>query len=100
MQRRQRTIEAVARARKHDWKIAVPTGAIALVALIVGSTLGNVHGPGLRERVAVWVSAAVLAVFGVIATRRAAAGLGQLIARAACRPAGQRCGWSPQAWGT
>ena len=80
MQRRQRTIEAVARARKHDWKIAVPTGAIALAALIVGSALGNVHGPGLRERVTVWASAAVLAVFGVVATRRAAAGLGQLIA--------------------
>jgi small-conductance mechanosensitive channel len=74
-----RSRDALARAREHDWQIALPTGAIALVSLIVGSAFGNVHGPLVRPRVVVWSAAAVLLVFGVIATRRVAAALGQLV---------------------
>ena len=76
---RQKTLEAVSRARQHDWRIALPTGAIAVAALIIGSNLGNVHGPDIRPRVVVWSSALVLLVFGIIAVRRTAAGLGQLV---------------------
>ncbi len=76
---RQKTMEVVARARKHDWSVAVLTGAIAIAALAIGSSLGSVHGPAIRPRVIVWSSALVLLVFGVIAVRRTAAGLGQLM---------------------
>jgi small-conductance mechanosensitive channel len=79
LDRRQKTIEVIARARKHDWKVAVPAGLVAVVALVVGSALGSVHGPALRPRVVVWSCALVLLVFGVIATRRASAGLGHLV---------------------
>jgi len=76
---RQKTVDVIARARQHDWRIALPTGIIAAAALVAGSALGNVHGPGVRVRVVVWSAALVLLVFGVIATRRASSGLGHLV---------------------
>jgi small-conductance mechanosensitive channel len=79
LQHRQRTIAAVTRARQHDWRIALPTGAIAVAALIIGSAFGSVHGPAVRPRIVVWTSAIVLIVFGVIAARRVGAGLGHLV---------------------
>jgi small-conductance mechanosensitive channel len=79
VQRRQRTVEAVARARKHDWQIALPTGLLAIAALVAGSALGSVHGPYIRQRVVIWTAVAVLLVMGVIATRRAASAIGHLI---------------------
>jgi small-conductance mechanosensitive channel len=63
----------------HDWKIALPTGVIALAALIGGSAFGNVHGPLVRQRLTSWTAVCLLLVFGVIATRRTAAGLGHLV---------------------
>jgi small-conductance mechanosensitive channel len=88
MKRRQRTIEAVARARQNDWKIGVPAAIISVAALIAGSALGNVHGPEIRPRIVVWTAAIVLLVFGVIATRRVSAGLGQLISHRTMPAAG------------
>jgi small-conductance mechanosensitive channel len=88
MQRRKRTLDAVSRARDHDWKIALPTGAIALAALIVGSAFGDVHGLRIEPHVVVWTSAAALVVFGVICTRRVAAGLGHLITTRSMAAAG------------
>jgi small-conductance mechanosensitive channel len=88
MQRRQKTLEVVSRARKHDWEIALPTGAIAIAAVIVGSELGSVHGVRVEPHVVVWSSAAVLLVFGVICTRRVAAGLGAMITTRAMAAAG------------
>src|ERR1700685_2959708 len=69
MQRRQKTLEVVSRVRHHNWEVAIPTGAIALAALVVGSALGTVHGPAIEPRVLVWTSAVTFAFFGVIATR-------------------------------
>jgi small-conductance mechanosensitive channel len=88
MQRRQKTLEVVSRARKHDWEVAIPTGAIAIAAVIVGSDLGDVHGVKVEPHVVVWTSAAVLLVFGVICTRRVAAGLGAMITTRAMAAAG------------
>jgi len=79
LEHRQRTIDVVTRARQHDWKIALPTGVISVAALIFGSAFGSVHGPSLRPRIVVWISAVVLVVFGVIAARRVGAGLGHLV---------------------
>jgi small-conductance mechanosensitive channel len=77
---RQKTIEVVNRAREHDWKIALPTGAIAIAALVAGSSLGKVHNATLHQKVVVWTSAVVLMFFGVIAVRRTAAALGHVVA--------------------
>ncbi|HEY5274628.1 MAG TPA: mechanosensitive ion channel domain-containing protein, partial [Acidimicrobiales bacterium] len=88
MQRRQKTLEVVSRARQHDWKIALPTGALALGALIVGSAFGDVHGLRIEPHVLVWTSAAELLVFGVICIRRVAAGLGGVISTRAMPAAG------------
>ncbi|MGA2302998.1 MAG: mechanosensitive ion channel family protein [Acidimicrobiales bacterium] len=79
LRHRQKTIEVISRARQHDWKVALPAGLVAAAALVVGSALGNVHGPAIHPRVVVWSSAVVLLVFGVIATRRVSAGLGHLV---------------------
>jgi small-conductance mechanosensitive channel len=79
LQHRQKTIEVISRARQHDWKVALPTGLVAVAALVVGSALGSVHGPAIRPRVVVWTAAVVLLVFGIIATRRGSAGLGHLV---------------------
>ena len=88
MQHRQKTVEAISRARQNDWKIAIPAGLIAAAALVVGSALGSVHGPALRPRLVVWVCAVVVLVFGVIATRRVSAGLGHLVATRTIAAAG------------
>ncbi len=79
MPHRQKTIEVIARARQHDWKIAVPAALVAVAALVVGSAWGSVHGPELRPRVVVWSCAVIFLVFGIIATRRASAGLGHMV---------------------
>jgi small-conductance mechanosensitive channel len=76
---RQKTLDVLSRARRNDWKVALPAGLVTAAALVVGSALGSVHGPALRPRVVVWASAVVLLVFGVIATRRVSAGLGHLV---------------------
>ena len=60
LRHRQKTIDVISRARQHDWKIAIPAGLITAAALIVGSALGNVHGPAIRPRVVVWSAAAVV----------------------------------------
>jgi small-conductance mechanosensitive channel len=78
LQPRQKTLEAVMRARQHDWKVGLPTGIIAVAALVIGSEFGSVHGH-LRFKIVVWSSAVTLLVFGVIATRRVGAGLGHLV---------------------
>jgi small-conductance mechanosensitive channel len=79
LKNRQEAFDVVNRARQNDWKIALPASIIAVAALIVGSALGSVHGPAIRPRVVVWTAAVVLAVFGAIAVRRVAAGLGHLV---------------------
>lgn len=81
-------MEAIARARKHDWKIAVLAGLIAIIALVVGNEFGNVHGPALRARVVVWITATILLVAGVVATRRSAAGFGALVTTRSMAAAG------------
>jgi small-conductance mechanosensitive channel len=88
LQHRQRTIEAVTRARRHDWKIALPASVITVAALIFGSALGSVHGPAIRPRVVVWSAAVVLLVFGIVAVRRVGAGLGHLVTKRTIPAAG------------
>ncbi len=88
MKRRHRTIEVVARSREHDWRVALSAGVVAVAALVGGSAFGSIHGTLVRPRVVVWTAAIVLAVFGIIATRRTAAALGGLVSMRAMPAAG------------
>lgn len=87
--RHEKTREVVSRAREHDWKVALASGVVALVSLVIGSAFGNIHashyvgGIGsveLRPRIVAWSAAFGFLIFGVIATRRTAAAIGNLVA--------------------
>ncbi|HWD23975.1 MAG TPA: mechanosensitive ion channel domain-containing protein [Acidimicrobiales bacterium] len=87
--RHRKTFEVVSRARKYDWKVALASGGAAMLALVVGSAFGNIHASHLiagvrttelRPRIVAWSAAFAFLVFAVIATRRIAAALGNLVA--------------------
>jgi small-conductance mechanosensitive channel len=92
-----RTIEVVARAREHDWKVALVAGIIAGLALVAGGAFGDVHSRILRNgvyvanippRLTAWIAAVVFLFFGIIATRRVAAALGHIVTTQALLSAG------------
>lgn len=58
-----------AQAHPH-WVVAAACGLVALGALVAGSAFGNVAATTVEPRVVAWVSAAVLVVFGVVASSR------------------------------
>ena len=66
-------------AREHNWTIGTITGLIALAAFVGGPKLEKLKITALDTLHVTWISAAILLVFGVIATRRIAAGLGHLV---------------------
>jgi small-conductance mechanosensitive channel len=66
-------------AREHNWTIGTITGLIALAAFVGGPKLEKLKITALDPLHVTWISAAILLVFGVIATRRIAAGLGHLV---------------------
>jgi small-conductance mechanosensitive channel len=66
-------------ARRHTWTIGTLSAVIAAAALVSGSAFGNVHSPVLHPKLVAWISAAILLISGVTATRRIAYGLGHLI---------------------
>jgi small-conductance mechanosensitive channel len=80
MRHRSTVTESVVRAHKRDWQVALLTAFLAAAALVAGSALGDVHGAAIRPRIVVWTAAVALAVFGVTATRRAAAAIGHIVA--------------------
>ena len=65
--------------RAHNWTIGVLAGVVAAAALVGGSEFGNVHSSALHPKLVAWISAAVLLVSGVIATRHIASVLGRLV---------------------
>lgn len=62
--------EPLARGSRRHWVIAALTGVLALGALVAGSAFGAVSKRQLDPRLIAWISAAVLLVFGTIATTR------------------------------
>ena len=86
-ERRAALSSALVEARERDWVVAVAASLITIAALVVGST-GSLHGSHLRPKVTAGVSAFVLVVFGVVATRRLAAVLGHVIRVRTIPPAG------------
>jgi small-conductance mechanosensitive channel len=67
------------RAREHDWLVGIGAGLLATAALVAGSEFGTFHGSTLDPKLIAWIAAAVLLVAGVVATRRIAAGLGNVV---------------------
>jgi hypothetical protein len=66
-----RAVEAMESRLHPDFRQAMWTGAVALVALVVGSQLGGLHAHATRRLVAIALAVA-FAVFGFIAVRSAA----------------------------
>jgi len=73
---------------------------IAMAALVGGSEFGSFHGSSLHPRLVAWIAAAILVIFGVIAIRRIAAGLGNLALWRSNPARVRRCDWSPAASAT
>jgi small-conductance mechanosensitive channel len=66
-------------ARERDLVIGIVAAVIAAAALVVGRDFGNIHGATLNPKLVGWLSALGLIVFGFIAARRIADGLGHLV---------------------
>jgi small-conductance mechanosensitive channel len=82
-------VNAVTRSGFRQWAVGTVAGAIAMVALVVGSEFGSVtHGAALHLRVIAWASAVVLLVSGILATHRISAVLGRIVERRAAPGAG------------
>jgi small-conductance mechanosensitive channel len=64
------------RIREHEFLVGACAGVIAVAALIVGSEEGGFNGPALHPKIFAWVSAAILLIFGIVASRSLAAALG------------------------
>ena len=52
-----------------------------MAGLVVGSGYGDVHAKTLNPKLVAWISAAVIVVFGIIATARLSTALSRLAAR-------------------
>jgi small-conductance mechanosensitive channel len=82
-----RLAEAHRAARRHRW-IAGATGLAALAAMAITSTLGNVHGPTLHQRLFAFLGALCFLVLSVVAIQHAAAGLAALVTAGASASSG------------
>lgn len=87
MPRRQR-MHAIIRIRRRDWVVAIFLGAVALAALVAGSVWGTVDTTRLHPRLIAWIGAAVLFVFGILATTRVATLLSRSVAARSVPSAG------------
>jgi small conductance mechanosensitive channel len=65
----------------HSWVTGILSGVIALAALVVGSSYGDVHAKTLNPKLVAWISAAVLVLFGIIATSRLSTAASRVLAR-------------------
>ncbi|WP_250005166.1 mechanosensitive ion channel family protein [Actinoplanes sp. M2I2] len=54
-----------------DFRKAVVFGLLALAALIVGTQVGDIDSPALRDRLVAWGCAVLVAVAGILSTRTA-----------------------------
>ncbi|MGD1012093.1 MAG: mechanosensitive ion channel family protein [Acidimicrobiales bacterium] len=75
-------------SRRRDWTIAILSGALVVAALVVDSQFGNIHSQRIGPVLITWASAVVVAVCGVVVTRKASAGLGRLVTRQSAASAG------------
>jgi small-conductance mechanosensitive channel len=66
-------------ARERDLVFGLVAGVLAVAALVVGRDFGDIHSATLEPKLVAWLSAAALVVFGFIAARRIADGLGHIV---------------------
>lgn len=73
--------------RKRDWAVAVVAFAVALAAVVAGTTYGTLKGKDIHPKVIAWVSAGVLVVSGVFAVGRLSGTLSRLVGLRSSRAA-------------
>jgi small-conductance mechanosensitive channel len=73
---------------RHDFILAALTGVGAVIAASLASTLGQVHGQALHQKLFAFVGAGAFLVLGIIAVQSASAGLSLLVAAGAGAPSG------------
>lgn len=61
-----------------DFRRAIGYGLIAVLALLIGHGLGGIDAKGAHVRLAVWITAGLVLVFGVLSTRSAASELSRI----------------------
>jgi small-conductance mechanosensitive channel len=69
--------ETMAPLRTRRWLSSIITGIVALAALVAGSAFGDAHSKAIDPRLILWISVAVLAVAGTVATTRLSRLLGR-----------------------
>jgi small-conductance mechanosensitive channel len=82
------TTSASRRLREHEFVVGTCAGVVAVAALIVGSEEGGFSGPSLHPRIFAWVSAGVLLISGVVASRSLAEGFGGMATKRTYATAG------------
>jgi small-conductance mechanosensitive channel len=75
-------------ARERDLVVGLVAAVIAVAGLVVGRDFGNVHAVTLEPKLVAWLSAVALVVFGFVAARRVADGLGHLVSLRSIATAG------------
>jgi small-conductance mechanosensitive channel len=83
-----RAVSSSRRLREHEFVVGTCAGVVAVAALIVGSEEGGFNGPSLHPRIFAWVSAGVLLVAGVVASRSLASGFGGIATKRTFETAG------------
>ncbi len=63
------------------WVIGILAGLVALAALVVGSTYGDVHAKTLNPKLVAWISAVVIVGAGILATTRLSTAFSHTVAR-------------------
>ena len=79
---------AAHRAARRHRVVASVTGLCAIAAMAVASTLGNIHGPHLSQRLFAFVGAFLFLVLSVVAIQYVAASLAALVTAGASASSG------------
>ncbi len=80
--------KAIVRGNRRHWVVGIAAGAIALAALVIGSTWGQLSTAQVDPKVIAWTSAGAILVFGSLATSRLARALNQQVSSRSLAPAG------------
>ncbi|HLK45505.1 MAG TPA: mechanosensitive ion channel family protein [Acidimicrobiales bacterium] len=81
-------LAAAHRAARRHRVVAAATGLCAIAAMAVASTLGNIHGPHLNQRLIAFVGAFLFLVLSVVAIQHVAASLAALVTAGASASSG------------